>query len=60
MADSLVSAYERALECDPLSAFGGVVAIGGDVTDEVADAIAAGPQADVIIAASYTPARWRS
>ena len=27
----LVTAYERALECDPLSAFGGVVAIGGDV-----------------------------
>ena len=55
VADSLVSAYERALECDPLSAFGGVVAIGGDVTDEVADAIAAGPQADVIIASSYAP-----
>jgi phosphoribosylaminoimidazolecarboxamide formyltransferase/IMP cyclohydrolase len=51
----LVSAYERALECDPLSAFGGVVAIGGDVTAEVAEAIAAGPQADVIIASSYTP-----
>ena len=31
------------------------MAIGGDVTAEVADAIAAGPQADVIIAASYAP-----
>jgi phosphoribosylaminoimidazolecarboxamide formyltransferase/IMP cyclohydrolase len=51
----LVTAYERALECDPLSAFGGVVAIGGAVDAEVADAIAAGPQADVIIASSYTP-----
>jgi phosphoribosylaminoimidazolecarboxamide formyltransferase/IMP cyclohydrolase len=51
----LVTAYERALECDPLSAFGGVVAIGGDVSSDVADAIAAGPQADVIIAASYAP-----
>ncbi len=51
----LVTAYERALECDPLSAFGGVVAIGGDVDAEVADAIAAGPQADVVIASSYTP-----
>jgi phosphoribosylaminoimidazolecarboxamide formyltransferase/IMP cyclohydrolase len=50
-----VTAYERALECDPLSAFGGVVAIGGHVNAEVADAIAAGPQADVIIAASYAP-----
>jgi phosphoribosylaminoimidazolecarboxamide formyltransferase/IMP cyclohydrolase len=51
----LVTAYERALECDPLSAFGGVVAVGGAVDAEVADAIAAGPQADVIIASSYTP-----
>ena len=55
VADNLVTAYERALECDVQSAFGGVVAIGGDVTAEVADAIAAGPQADVIIAASYAP-----
>ena len=55
VADNLTTAYERALECDVQSAFGGVVAIGGDVTSAVADAIAAGPQADVIIAASYTP-----
>ena len=55
VAGDLVTAYERALECDPLSAFGGVVAIGGDVTAEVAEAIAAGPQADVIIASSYAP-----
>ena len=34
---------------------GGVVAVGGDVTAEVAEAIAAGPQADVVIAASYAP-----
>jgi phosphoribosylaminoimidazolecarboxamide formyltransferase/IMP cyclohydrolase len=56
VADNLVAAYERALECDVQSAFGGVVAIGGAVTDEVADAIAAGPQADVIIASSFVPA----
>jgi len=55
VADSLVVAYERALECDVSSAFGGVVAIGGVVTEEVAAAIAAGPQADVIIASSYEP-----
>jgi phosphoribosylaminoimidazolecarboxamide formyltransferase/IMP cyclohydrolase len=55
VAGDLVTAYERALECDPMSAFGGVVAIGGNVDAEVADAIAAGPQADVIIAASYAP-----
>jgi phosphoribosylaminoimidazolecarboxamide formyltransferase/IMP cyclohydrolase len=53
---NLVLAYERALACDPQSAFGGIVAIGGPVTEEVAGAIAAGPQADVIIAPSYDPA----
>jgi phosphoribosylaminoimidazolecarboxamide formyltransferase/IMP cyclohydrolase len=55
VADDLVTAYERALEGDVQSAFGGVVAIGGDVTAEVAHAVAAGPQADVIIASSFTP-----
>ena len=49
----LVRAYELALECDPQSAFGGIVAIGGPVTVAVAEAIAAGPQADVVIAPSY-------
>jgi phosphoribosylaminoimidazolecarboxamide formyltransferase / IMP cyclohydrolase len=55
VASDLVTAYERALECDPLSAFGGVVAIGGHVTAELAETVAAGPQADVIIASSYAP-----
>jgi phosphoribosylaminoimidazolecarboxamide formyltransferase/IMP cyclohydrolase len=49
----LVTAYELALACDPQSAFGGIVAIGGPVTVAVAAAIADGPQADVIIAPSY-------
>jgi len=52
----LTVAYQRALECDPQSAFGGIVAIGGPVTRSVADAIAAGPQADVIIAPAYEEA----
>jgi phosphoribosylaminoimidazolecarboxamide formyltransferase/IMP cyclohydrolase len=56
VAADLVTAYERALECDVQSAFGGVVAIGGVVTEALADAVAAGPQADVIIASSYEPA----
>ncbi len=55
VAGNLVAAYERALECDPLSAFGGVVAIGGAVTAEVAEAVASGPQADVVIASSFAP-----
>jgi phosphoribosylaminoimidazolecarboxamide formyltransferase/IMP cyclohydrolase len=54
-AQTLTSAYERALECDVQSAFGGIVAIGGTIDEPVAEAIAAGPQADVIIAAGYTP-----
>jgi phosphoribosylaminoimidazolecarboxamide formyltransferase/IMP cyclohydrolase len=53
VAGDLPTAYQRALECDPTSAFGGVVAIGGRLTLEVSERIAAGPQADLIIAASY-------
>jgi phosphoribosylaminoimidazolecarboxamide formyltransferase/IMP cyclohydrolase len=53
LAPDLVVAYQRALEGDPQSAFGGIVAIGGPVTVAVAEAIAGGPQADVIIAPSY-------
>jgi phosphoribosylaminoimidazolecarboxamide formyltransferase/IMP cyclohydrolase len=49
----LAVAYTLALECDPQSAFGGIVAIGGRVTTQVAEAVAAGPQADVILASSY-------
>jgi phosphoribosylaminoimidazolecarboxamide formyltransferase/IMP cyclohydrolase len=53
VADTLATAYQRALDGDRLSAFGGIVALGGPVTAEVAEAIGAGPQADVIIAPSY-------
>jgi phosphoribosylaminoimidazolecarboxamide formyltransferase / IMP cyclohydrolase len=53
--EDLASAYRRALECDPLSAFGGVVALAGACTEEVASEVAAGPQADVIIAESWDP-----
>jgi phosphoribosylaminoimidazolecarboxamide formyltransferase/IMP cyclohydrolase len=51
---SLVDAYEKALAADPMSAFGGVVAVGGELNDELAEVIATGPQADVIIASSFT------
>ena len=50
---SLGDAFAKALAADPLSAFGGVVAIGGPVDETLARLIAAGPQADVIIASSY-------
>jgi phosphoribosylaminoimidazolecarboxamide formyltransferase / IMP cyclohydrolase len=51
--EELATAYRRALECDPLSAFGGVVALAGRCTEHVAKEVAAGPQADVIIAESW-------
>ncbi len=53
VASDLVTAFAKALACDPLSAFGGIVALSGEVTTEVAQAICEGPQADVIIAPSY-------
>lgn len=53
LSGDLTRSYELALECDPVSAFGGVVALGGACTAEVARAVSAGPQADVIIASSW-------
>ncbi len=55
VAETLRAAFERALDADPVSAFGGVVAIGGEVDDDLAAAVAAGPPADVIVAAGFTP-----
>ncbi|MEO7836249.1 MAG: bifunctional phosphoribosylaminoimidazolecarboxamide formyltransferase/IMP cyclohydrolase [Acidimicrobiales bacterium] len=53
LAGDLASAYERALAGDDKSAFGGIVAVNGAITEAVAEAIVAGPQADVIIAPGY-------
>jgi len=53
VAPTLDDAYRRALECDPVSAFGGVVALGGRCTEAVALVVAEGPQADVIVAPSW-------
>lgn len=53
VADDLASAYRLALDCDPVSAFGGVVALAGRCGGEVARAVAAGPQADVVVARSF-------
>ncbi|HVA04216.1 MAG TPA: bifunctional phosphoribosylaminoimidazolecarboxamide formyltransferase/IMP cyclohydrolase [Acidimicrobiales bacterium] len=55
LAPTLADAYRRALECDPVSAFGGVVALGGRCTLAVAHAVAEGPQADVVVAPSFDP-----
>ena len=54
VADDLTTAYQRALECDDKSAFGGIVAVSGTIDDEVAEAIAGGPIADVVVAPAYS------
>jgi phosphoribosylaminoimidazolecarboxamide formyltransferase/IMP cyclohydrolase len=50
VADSLGEAFAQALSADPLSAFGGIVALNRGIDEAVARQIAEGPQADVIIA----------
>ncbi len=54
VASSLHDAFAKALDADPQSAFGGIVAVGGSVDQELASLIASGPQADVIIASSFS------
>lgn len=39
LGEDLVSAYRAALACDPTSAFGGIVALNGALTGDVAEAI---------------------
>jgi phosphoribosylaminoimidazolecarboxamide formyltransferase/IMP cyclohydrolase len=55
IADDLADAYQRALECDERSAFGGIVALNRPLDAATADRMVAGPQADVVIAPSYEP-----
>lgn len=55
VASDLGDAYDRAFECDPLSAFGGIVAFSAPVTDAVAAHLVENPKADVLIAPSYDP-----
>jgi len=47
-------AYERAFECDPMSAFGGIVALSQPVDDGLAAEMTANPKADVVIAPGYS------
>ncbi|HMK97892.1 MAG TPA: bifunctional phosphoribosylaminoimidazolecarboxamide formyltransferase/IMP cyclohydrolase, partial [Acidimicrobiales bacterium] len=54
VAPTLVKAYQRAFECDPMSAFGGIVALSGPVDEALAQAMLANAQADVVIAPSYS------
>ena len=53
IADDLVTAYSRAFDCDPRSAFGGVVATNAAIDGATAEAMVAAAQADVVIAPGY-------
>jgi phosphoribosylaminoimidazolecarboxamide formyltransferase/IMP cyclohydrolase len=53
VARNTATAYQRALEGDELSAFGGIVAVNRAIDDATASNMVAGPQADVIVAPAY-------
>jgi phosphoribosylaminoimidazolecarboxamide formyltransferase/IMP cyclohydrolase len=55
LADDLATAYQRALECDERSAFGGIVALNRPVDAATAERMVAGPQADLILAPGWEP-----
>ena len=55
VADDLADAYQRALECDERSAFGGIVALNRPVDAATVERMVAGPQADLVIAPGYEP-----
>lgn len=53
VADRLHEAYVRAFAGDPVSAFGGVVAVNRPMDAATAEALMANPKADVVIAPGY-------
>jgi phosphoribosylaminoimidazolecarboxamide formyltransferase/IMP cyclohydrolase len=53
VADTLERAYELAFECDPRSAFGGIVATSQPIDGATVEAMVAAAQADVVIAPGY-------
>jgi len=55
VADDVAAAHRKAHACDPVSAFGGVIAVNRTVTAELADQIA-GIFTEVIVAPGYEPA----
>lgn len=55
VADRLADAYQRAYECDERSAFGGIVAVSGEVDGATVERMVAAAQADVVIAPAYSP-----
>jgi phosphoribosylaminoimidazolecarboxamide formyltransferase/IMP cyclohydrolase len=55
VAGTLADAYQHAFECDERSAFGGIVAVSGEVDEATVERMVAAAQADVVIAPSYAP-----
>ena len=56
VADGALAAYDRAFEGDPMSAFGGIVALTAQVSEEVAAEMVGNAKADVLIAPGYDDA----
>jgi phosphoribosylaminoimidazolecarboxamide formyltransferase/IMP cyclohydrolase len=54
VAGDIATAYERAFEGDPMSAFGGIVALNRPVDEALATEMVGNPKADVVIAPSYS------
>ena len=54
VAATLLDAYEGAFECDPMSAFGGIVALSAPVDERLAGTMVANAKADVVIAPAYS------
>jgi phosphoribosylaminoimidazolecarboxamide formyltransferase / IMP cyclohydrolase len=54
IARDITTAYVRAHECDPVSAFGGIVAVNRPVTREMAEALAP-VFTEVVVAPAYDP-----
>ncbi len=53
VAGTLAEAYQRAFDCDPRSAFGGIVALNQVVDDDTVVEMVAAAQADLVIAPGY-------
>ncbi len=53
VGDTLAEAYRLAFECDPRSAFGGIVALSRAVDTSTVEAMVAAAQADVVVAPGY-------
>jgi phosphoribosylaminoimidazolecarboxamide formyltransferase / IMP cyclohydrolase len=53
VADTLAQAYQLAFDCDPRSAFGGIVAVNRVIDAATVEEMVAAAQADVVIAPGY-------